>query len=77
VSRDGGHNLPGDSGDGRPTSAAAPGSVRTREGGAFADVPGADSPPPFPPIAIGLVVLPVSVDAFVLGQLAHFCDRGG
>ena len=34
-----GHHRPGGSGDGRPASAAAPGSVRTREGAAFADAP--------------------------------------
>jgi hypothetical protein len=55
----------------------APGSVRTREGAASADAQGADSPLPFPAAAIGLVVLPVSVHAFALGQLAPFRDRGG
>ena len=44
-----GHHRPGGSGEVRPASAAAPGSVRTREGAASADAPGADSPPPFPP----------------------------
>ena len=44
-----GHHQPGGSGDGRPASAAAPGSVCTREGAASADAPGADSPLPFPP----------------------------
>ena len=44
-----GHHRPGGSGDGRPASAVAPGSVRTREGAAPADAPGADSPPPFLP----------------------------
>ena len=41
------HRL-GGSGDGRPASAAAPGSVRTREGAASADAPSTDRPPPFP-----------------------------
>jgi hypothetical protein len=39
-----GHHRPGGSGDDCSASAAAPGSVRTREGAASADAPGADSP---------------------------------
>jgi len=41
-----GHHQPRGSGDGSPASAAAPGSVRTREGAALADAAGANSPPP-------------------------------
>ena len=72
-----GHHRPGGGGEIRPESAAAPGSVRTREGAASADAPGADSPPTFPADAIGLVVLPVSVHAFSSGQLAPFCAAAG
>jgi hypothetical protein len=43
-----GYHRPGGSGEVRPASAAAPGSVRTREGAALADAPGTDGPPPFP-----------------------------
>jgi hypothetical protein len=64
-----GHHRPGGSGDSRLASAAAPGSVRTREGAAVADALGADSPR-LSGDAIGLVVLPVSVHAFPPGQLA-------
>ena len=71
-----GHHRPGGSGVSRLASAAAPGSVRTLKGAAFADAPGADSPR-LPADAIGLVVLPVSVHAFVLGQLAPFCGGAG
>jgi hypothetical protein len=39
------HHRPGGSGEVRAAPAAAPGSVRTREGAALADAPGADSPP--------------------------------
>ena len=67
-----GHHRPGGSGEVRPASAAAPGSVRTREGAALADAPGREPPPSFPADAIGLVVLPVSGHAFPLGQLAPF-----
>jgi len=48
-------------------SAAAPGSVRTREGAALADAPGADSPP-LPAAATGLVVVPGSVNALHLAS---------
>jgi hypothetical protein len=63
------NHRPARSGDSRPASAAAPGSVRTREGAASADAPGANGTPAFP-VTIGLVVEPVSVHAFPLGQLA-------
>jgi len=53
-----GHHWPGDSGDARRASAAAPGSVRTREGAALADGPGRGQTPGFPADAIGLVVPP-------------------
>jgi hypothetical protein len=43
-----GHHRPGGSGDGRPASAAAPGSVRPREGAASADAPGHGQTPAFP-----------------------------
>jgi hypothetical protein len=52
-----GHHRPSGSGDSRPASAAAPGSVRTREGAASADAP-ARTDPRLPAAAIGLVVLP-------------------
>jgi hypothetical protein len=42
-----GHHRPGGSGGGRPASAAAPGSVRTREGAASADTPGRGQSPAF------------------------------
>ena len=67
-----GHHRPSGSGDSRPASAAAPGSVHTREGAASADAPDADRPY-LPADAIGLVVLPVSVRGFPLGQLTPFC----
>jgi hypothetical protein len=59
---------------GRP---AAPGRVCTREGAALADGPGRGQSPPFLAAAIGLVVLPVSVHAFALSQLASLlcCSR--
>jgi hypothetical protein len=68
--RDGGSPPACGSVDGRPASAAAPGSVRTREGAASADAPRRGQSPAFPADANGLAVLPVSVHAFPLGQLA-------
>jgi hypothetical protein len=58
-----GHHRPSGSGDSRAASAPA-------------DAPGADSPV-FPTDAIGLVVEPVSVHAFPLGQLAFLCAIAG
>ena len=72
-----GHHRPGGSGDGRPASAAAPGSVRTREGAASADAQGRGQIPAIPAADVGLVVLPVSVHAFPLGQLAPFGALAG
>ena len=68
-----GHHRPGGSGDGRPASAAAPGSVPHARGRGLSRRPGRGQSPAFPADAIGLVVLPVSVHAFPLGQLAPFC----
>jgi hypothetical protein len=65
-----GHHRPSGGGDGCPASAAAPGSVHTREGAALCRRPGADSPPAFPAHAIALAVLPASLHAFPPGQLA-------
>ena len=52
-----GDHRPAGSGDSGPASAAAPGSVRTREGAALADDPGRGQTPVFPD-ALGLVVFP-------------------
>jgi hypothetical protein len=41
------------------------------------DAPGANGPRLLPAVAIGLVVLPVSVYAFPFGQLAPFCGALG
>ena len=72
-----GHHRPGGSGGTRAASAAAPGSVRTREGAALADAQGAESPPDFPAATIGLVVLAAPVHAFPPGQLAPFRATAG
>jgi hypothetical protein len=67
-----GHHPPGVTSDGRLAAAVAPGSVRTREGAAFADAPAQTDLH-----AIGLVVLPVSVLAVPHGQLAPFAQLPG
>jgi hypothetical protein len=72
-----GCHRPGGSGEDRAASAAAPGSVRTREGAALADAPGGDSLPAFPVNAIGLVVLPVSVHAVPPGQVVRWWAVAG
>ena len=69
------HHRPGGSGDSRPASAAAPGSAPAREGAASADAPGADSPPPFPAGAIGLVVHARTQSRFPLRPLRVLSSR--
>jgi hypothetical protein len=70
-----GHHRPSGSGDGPGVGRRARQRPHAR-GRGLSRRPGRGQSPALPG-ATGLVVLPVSVHALPLGQLAAFCDRGG
>jgi hypothetical protein len=72
-----GHHRLGGSGDSRPASAAAPGSVRTREGAALADAPGRGQAPSFRRRYRPGGAARFSSRFSRFGQPPPFCDRGG